>query len=106
MLSEQQLSYAVASSPRPPIIAFDGDEPGRESNRRLAHAARAINQTVTIAHLPAGEDPASLIATRGVEALRSLMPRDPQPPIDSNGSTQLKGAPEDVPTVQESVLSL
>jgi len=69
-LSDQQLNVALGLYERAPIVAFDGDEAGREASIRLARRAAARGADIRIAVLPAGEDPASLLAARGPAGLR------------------------------------
>lgn len=69
-LSDQQLDLALRLYQRAPIAAFDGDEAGREASIRLARRAASRGVDIRIAVLPAGEDPASLLAARGPAGLR------------------------------------
>ena len=64
-LSAHQLDQVLALHPTPPVIAFDGDQPGRESNVRIAIAAAIFHREVVITNLPDGHDPASWMAERG-----------------------------------------
>jgi hypothetical protein len=48
-----------------PVVAFEGDQPGRESNVRLAIAAANRHREVVITTLPDGHDPNSWLALRG-----------------------------------------
>lgn len=69
-LSDQQLDLALRLYERAPIVAFDGDEAGREASTRLARRAVDRGADLRIAGLPPGEDPASLLAARGPAGLR------------------------------------
>jgi DNA primase len=71
-LSANQLSAVLGLHPNPPIIAFDGDSAGRESDLRVARAAAERGETVTFASLPDGHDPASWLAERGDDGLVQL----------------------------------
>ena len=54
-----------ARAAAPPVVAFDGDQPGRESNVRLATAAASRHREVVITNLPDGHDPTSWLAEHG-----------------------------------------
>jgi DNA primase len=71
-LSPRQLAYVLDLHRQPPLIAMDGDEPGRASNDRLAAAAAALGRTVVAVSLPDGHDPASWVAERGPSGLAAL----------------------------------
>jgi DNA primase len=64
-LSAAQLEYVLALHPMPPVVAFDGDPPGRDSNVRVAIAAARKHREVVITTLPDGHDPASWLAENG-----------------------------------------
>jgi DNA primase len=64
-LSPEQLDRVLALHPMPPVVAFDGDQPGRESNVRLAIAAVHRHREVVITTLPDDHDPASWLAEHG-----------------------------------------
>jgi DNA primase len=68
-LSPQQLRYVLNLHSQPPIIAMDGDQPGLDSNARLYDAAVAVGRETRVVSLPWGEDPASLLRSRGPEGL-------------------------------------
>jgi DNA primase catalytic core len=68
-LSARQLDYVLALHSMPPVVAFDGDAPGRDSNVRLAIAAAYKHREVVITTLPDGHDPASWLADNGVAGL-------------------------------------
>jgi DNA primase len=71
-LSPTQLRYVLSLHDKPPIIAMDGDEPGRSSNARIQAAAAPLGHQVLVARLPDGEDPASWLAQKGPSGLRAL----------------------------------
>jgi len=64
-LSEAQLTAVLGLHPNPPVISFDGDAAGRDSNERIARAAADRGQTVTVVTLPDGHDPTSWLAEQG-----------------------------------------
>jgi hypothetical protein len=68
-LSPEQLDYVLQLHPRPPVIAFDGDRPGQESNVRQAMAAAAKGMEVVATTLPDRADPASWLADHGPAGL-------------------------------------
>jgi DNA primase catalytic core len=71
-LSTRQLRYVLNLHDQPPVIAMDGDEPGRSSNRRLAAAAASRGRQVIVAQLPDGEDPASWLTRKGPAGLTTF----------------------------------
>jgi hypothetical protein len=68
-LSARQLDHILALHSMPPVVAFDGDPPGRDSNVRLAIAAAHKHREVVITTLTDGHDPASWLADNGVAGL-------------------------------------
>ena len=52
------------------VLAFDGDAAGAHAARRAHEVLRAHSLKVSVAALPSGEDPASLLVARGSEFLR------------------------------------
>jgi DNA primase len=71
-LSPHQLRYVLSLHGQPPLIAMDGDEPGRSSNARIETAAATFGRQVLVAPLPDGEDPASWLARKGPSGLASF----------------------------------
>jgi DNA primase len=71
-LSPQQLRYVLSLHGQPPLVAMDGDEPGRSSSARIATVAATYGRRVLVAHLPDGEDPASWLARRGPSGLAAF----------------------------------
>jgi hypothetical protein len=71
-LSPQQLRYVLSLHGQPPVIAMDGDEPGRSSNARIETAAATFGRRVLVANLPDGEDPASWLARKGPPGLAAF----------------------------------
>ncbi len=59
-----------------PILAFDGDDAGLKAAHRAAHLALPqlkAGYSLRFAFLPAGEDPDSLLAKNGPQAMRALL---------------------------------
>lgn len=76
-LTEEQISE-LWKVVREPVVCFDGDTAGVRAQGRAAERALALlkpGYALRFATLPAGEDPDSLIATKGPEAMRELMAR-------------------------------
>jgi DNA primase len=68
-LSQCQLESILKLHSGPIFISFDGDAPGRDSNRRIAAAIRRRGRDVRVISLPDGADPASLLARSGPAGL-------------------------------------
>jgi DNA primase len=68
-LSDFQLQHLLAISGGPIVVAFDADQAGRDSNKRLAASLGKAKRAVMVARLPDGEDPASLVGREGAGAL-------------------------------------
>ncbi len=76
-LTEDQIRLVWRFS-REPILCFDGDNAGERAASRAAERALPIlnaGHTLRFAFLPAGEDPDSLIRTRGRDAMGDLLNR-------------------------------
>lgn len=74
-LTEDQIKLVWRFS-REPILCFDGDNAGERAASRAAERALPIlnaGHTLRFAFLPAGQDPDSLIQTRGHEAMGDLL---------------------------------
>jgi DNA primase len=71
-LSSQQLRYVLGLHGQPPLIAMDGDKPGRSSKLRIEAAATTFGRQVRVAQLPDGEDPASWLARKGPSGLAAF----------------------------------
>jgi DNA primase len=80
-LSPRQLRYALSLHDRPPVIAMDGDGPGRSSSQRIEEAAAAVGVKVKITDLPEDADPASWLADHGTPGLTAF-DRTPVPGVD------------------------
>jgi DNA primase len=68
-----QLAWQVCDTV---ILSFDGDSAGQRAARRAAEKALPLlktGKTLTFLHLPAGEDPDSLIRQHGADSFRSLL---------------------------------
>jgi len=59
------------------VLLFDGDEAGQKAMERALKVLLPAELRVHAAVLPAGEDPDSLLARRGAEALRALVDQAP-----------------------------
>jgi DNA primase len=59
------------------VLLFDGDEAGQKAMERSLEVLLPAGLRVHSAVLPAGEDPDSFLASRGVEALRALVDKAP-----------------------------
>ncbi|MGH9062573.1 MAG: toprim domain-containing protein [Acidimicrobiales bacterium] len=91
-LSNRQLDHVLGLHPSPPVIAFDGDGPGRESSVRVAQAATQQGRKVVLAALPDGEDPASWLAAHGPAGIADLV--RPQPSVFGNdGARRVRSVP-------------
>ena len=76
-LTEDQIKLVWRFS-REPILCFDGDNAGERAASRAAERALPIlnaGRTLRFAFLPAGQDPDSLIRTRGPDAMGDLLKR-------------------------------
>jgi hypothetical protein len=71
-LSPRQLRYVLTLHNEAPLIAMDGDAPGRSSSERLVAAAANLGRQALIARLPDGEDPASWLARQGPAGLTAF----------------------------------
>lgn len=64
-LSPEQLGHVLCLQRAQPVIAFDGDRPGIDSNIRVAVAAAERGREALVVLLPDGHDPASWLAAAG-----------------------------------------
>jgi DNA primase len=82
-LSDVQAHAVLALHPKPPIIALDGDTPGREgTDRWLTTLCVEGGRTALVTRLPDGVDPAEWLQHEGVGGLRAFDRRgyvDPAP---------------------------
>lgn len=70
-----QLAWKVSPPEAPPLLCFDGDNAGQSAahraiDRLLTHFT--AQRSVRVVFMPKGEDPDSLIRTKGAEALKTL----------------------------------
>ena len=68
-----QLLWKTAAEP---VLAFDGDAAGQKAALRAAHLALPLlkaGYSLRFAFLPPGEDPDSLVAKSGAQAMRTLL---------------------------------
>ncbi len=74
-LTEEQLEELWRLSPAP-VLCFDGDAAGARAAARAAELALPLlgpERTLSIAALPAGEDPDTLVRRHGVAAFRATL---------------------------------
>ena len=55
------------------VLVFDGDAAGRKAAIRTGGEMLAVGMAVRVARLPAGEDPDSLLRTKGAEAFQTCL---------------------------------
>lgn len=82
-----------------PFLCFDGDNAGRRAASRAAERALPLLQagkSLRFLSLPAGEDPDSLIRTRGADAMRRSLDLA-RPLSDVIWSMETEGRPTDTP---------
>jgi DNA primase len=97
-LTEGQLAelWKVADEP---YLCFDGDNAGRRAANRAAERALPLlhaGKSLRFLSLPAGEDPDSLIRTRGADAMRRSLDLA-RPLSDMVWSMETEGKPADTP---------
>jgi DNA primase len=74
-LTEEQLAAVWRLSPAP-VLCFDGDAAGARAAARAAEVALphlATDRSLRFAALPSGDDPDTLVRTRGAEAMRAAL---------------------------------
>jgi DNA primase len=82
-----------------PYLCFDGDNAGRRAASRAAERALPLlraGKSLRFLSLPAGEDPDSLIRTRGADAMRRSLDLA-RPLSDMVWSMETEGRPTDTP---------
>jgi DNA primase len=82
-----------------PFLCFDGDNAGRRAAARAAERALPLlraGKSLRFLSLPAGEDPDSLIRTRGVDAMRRSLDLA-RPLVDVVWNMETEGKPADTP---------
>lgn len=86
-LSLPQIERVLTLHPGPPVIAFDGDAAGAESNERVSRAVARTGRPVMVTTLPDGHDPASWLEEKGDRGLdaepRELARQSPSYPGSS-----------------------
>ncbi len=88
-----------------PYLCFDGDNAGRRAAARAAERALPLlrpGKSLRFLALPAGEDPDSLIRSRGAEAIRRVLDLA-RPLSDLVWSLETEGRPIDTPERRASV---
>ena len=71
-LSDPQLDHILAIHPRAPVLAADGDTPGRQANIEWARQMLARGRETVITDWPDGYDPATWLETRGAQGLLAM----------------------------------
>jgi DNA primase len=71
-----QLAWKISPPEAPPLLCFDGDKAGQSAayraiERLIPHFS--AQQSVKVVFIPEGEDPDSLIRTKGPEALKAVL---------------------------------
>jgi len=82
-----------------PYLCFDGDNAGRRAMSRAAERALPLlrpGKSLRFLALPAGEDPDSLIRTRGADAVRRILDLA-RPLSDVVWELEIEGKPTDTP---------
>jgi DNA primase len=91
-VSPLQARTVLALHPKPPVIALDGDQAGREgTDRWLAALCVEHGRTAVVTRLPDGLDPAEWLQHQGVRGLRAFDRRCYGDPATETPSTQLPG---------------
>jgi DNA primase len=72
VLSDTQIDLILTVHPRAPVLAGDGDQPGRQANLEWARRILAKGRESVITPWPEGHDPASWLAVRGPDGLRAV----------------------------------
>ena len=90
-----------------PFLCFDGDNAGRRAAQRAAERALPLlrpGKSLRFLALPAGEDPDSLLRTRGVQAVNNVL-QQARPLADMVWEIETEGRPTDTPERQASLQS-
>lgn len=74
-LSDHQIETILALHPRAPVLAADGDRPGRQANLDWARRILAAGRESVITQWPDGYDPDSWLAQRGTAGLVAVTRR-------------------------------
>jgi DNA primase len=75
VLSDHQIETILSMHRRAPVLAGDGDQPGRQANLEWATRMLARGRESVITNWPEGNDPASWLAARGPDGLIALTRR-------------------------------
>jgi DNA primase len=70
-LSDTQVRKIIALHPSRPVLAFDGDDAGRDSAGRYEQMFVAAGRPAIVSALPAAHDPASWLAEKGDAGLEA-----------------------------------
>jgi DNA primase len=70
-LSDTQVREIIALHPSRPVLAFDGDDAGRDSASRYEQTFVAAGRPAIVSALPAAHDPASWLAEKGDAGLEA-----------------------------------
>jgi len=76
-LTEDQIALLWKITPEP-VLCFDGDNAGGRAAERAVERALPLlvpGHGLRFAHLPAGEDPDSLVSSQGAEAMNGIIDR-------------------------------
>jgi DNA primase len=91
-VSAVQARAVLALHPKPPVIALDGDQAGREgTDRWLAALCVEHGRTAMATRLPDGTDPAEWLQHQGARGLRAFDRRCYGEPVTEAPSPQLPG---------------
>ncbi len=88
-----------------PFLCFDGDNAGQRAAQRAAERALPLlrpGKSLSFVVLPKGEDPDSLIRSRGVDAMRSVL-KLARPLSDVVWDMDTEGKPADTPERRASI---
>ena len=88
-----------------PYLCFDGDNAGRRAAQRAAERALPLlrpGKSLRFVALPAGEDPDSLLRTRGAEAIHRVLGQA-RPLADMVWEIETEGKPTDTPERSASI---
>ncbi|MCH9020554.1 MAG: DNA primase [Proteobacteria bacterium] len=97
-LTEEQIQELWRLAPEP-VVCFDGDSAGHRAACRVAERALPLlepGRSLRFVALPAGEDPDSLIAKRGAQALREALAQA-RPLADLLWEIETRDRPIDTP---------
>ena len=97
-LTEQQIELLWRMAPEP-VLCFDGDNAGRRAAARAAERALPMlkpGYSLRFAYLPKGEDPDSLVRSRGADAMLKVV-TGAKPMIDVVWETAFAGKKVDTP---------